>query len=189
MNRIARIVAESCGEGVAFRRLADVARIKNGKSHALLNPGAIPVYGSGGVMTRVDKAAYDKPTVLIPRKGSLGNLFYVDEPFWNVDTIFYTEVNASLVLPKFLYYVLSTMRLAEMNQAGGVPSQTQAVLNELMLPVPPLDVQGAIVELLDDMEALSAQLKREVEARRKQFEYYRGTLLSFDRKLSDGSAT
>ena len=53
-------------------------------------------------MTTVSEFVYDKPSVLIPRKGSLGNLYYVEEPFWNVDTIFYTEVNEDMVLPKYL---------------------------------------------------------------------------------------
>ena len=44
-------------------------------------------------MTYVDRSAYSGPSVLIPRKGSIGNIFYVDAPFWNVDTIFYTEIN------------------------------------------------------------------------------------------------
>ena len=119
MSRIEALIAELCPEGVEFKRLGDIARIKNGKDHKSLDEGDFPVYGSGGVMRYVDTYAYDKPSVLIPRKGSLGNLFYVDVPFWNVDTIFYTEINESLALPKFLYYFLTTVGLGEMNQAGG----------------------------------------------------------------------
>lgn len=54
--------------------------------------------------------AYDKPSVLLPRKGSIGNLFYVDKPFWTVDTCYYTEVFELLVLPKYLYFVLTTRK-------------------------------------------------------------------------------
>lgn len=129
-------------------------------------------------MRHVDTFAYEKPSVLIPRKGSLGNLFYVDVPFWNVDTIFYTEINDSLLQPKFLYYFLTTVGLGEMNQAGGVPSQTQSVLNELKIPVPPLDVQREIVKVLDTFTKLEAEL----EARRRQYKYYRDALLSFDER-------
>ena len=50
--------------------------IKHGKDYKKLGKGNIPVYGSGGVMTYVDKYSYDKPTVLIPRKGTITNLFY-----------------------------------------------------------------------------------------------------------------
>ena len=180
MSRIDDLIAEHCSIGVEFKRLGNIARIKNGKDHKSLNKGDIPVYGTGGIMRYVDTYAYDKPSVLIPRKGSLGNLFYVDIPFWNVDTIFYTEVDESLVLPKFLYYFLTTVGLGEMNQAGGVPSQTQSVLNELKIPVPPLEVQHEIVKVLDTFTKLEAELEAELEARRRQYKYYRDALLTFD---------
>ncbi len=168
---------------VEWSALGEVARIKNGKDHKSLSEGSIPVYGSGGIMRYVNKYAYDQPSVLIPRKGSLGNLFYIDKPFWNVDTIFYTEVNDSIIKPKFLYYFLTTAKLGEMNQAGGVPSQTQSVLNKLMIPVPSLEVQSRIVAILDKFDALTSSLTeglpREIELRQKQYAYYRDLLLSF----------
>ncbi|SHM86707.1 type I restriction enzyme, S subunit [Duganella sacchari] len=124
--------------------------------------------------------AYNKPSVLIPRKGSLGNLFFVDVPFWNVDTIFYTEIDEAQIRPKFLYYFLTTVGLGDMNQAGGVPSQTQSVLNELQIPVPPLEVQREIVNVLDTFSKLEAELEAELKARKKQYNYYREQLLSFE---------
>jgi type I restriction enzyme S subunit len=184
MSRIDALIAELCPEGVNFKRLGDIARIKNGKDHKSLDEGDVPVYGSGGIMRYVDTYAYDKPSVLIPRKGSLGNLFYVDVPFWNVDTIFYTEIDESQVLPKFLYYFLTIVGLGEMNQAGGVPSQTQSVLNELRIPAPPLEVQREIVKVLDTFTELEAEL----EARRRQYQYYRDALLTFgERTDADAS--
>ena len=55
-------------------------------------------------MTYIDTYAYNKPSVLIPRKGSIDKLYYVDVPFWTVDTIFYTEINTDIVLAKYVYY-------------------------------------------------------------------------------------
>jgi type I restriction enzyme, S subunit len=179
MSRIDELIAAHCPDGIEFKHLGEVVKIKNGKDHKSLNPGDIPVYGSGGIMRYVDTYAYDKPSVLIPRKGSLGNLFYIDVPFWNVDTIFYTVVDEALVLPKFLYYFLTTVGLGEMNQAGGVPSQTQSVLNELKIPVPPLEVQHEIVNVLDTFTELEAELEAELKARRRQYQYYRDALLAF----------
>ncbi|MDR1297009.1 MAG: restriction endonuclease subunit S, partial [Deltaproteobacteria bacterium] len=74
-------------------RLGEVCTIKYGKDHKRLADGEIPVYGSGGIMRYVDTALYDKKSVLIPRKGSLGNLYFADEPFWTVDTCFYTKID------------------------------------------------------------------------------------------------
>lgn len=179
MSHIDELIGEHCPDRVEFKRLGEIARIRNGKDHKSLNEGDVPVYGSGGIMRYVDTHAYDKPSVLIPRKGSLGNLFYVDVPFWNVDTIFYTEIDESQVLSKFLYYFLTTVGLGEMNQAGGVPSQTQSVLNELKIPVPPLEVQREIVRVLDTFTQLEAELEAELEARRRQYQYYRDALLTF----------
>ena len=187
MSRIDDLIAEHCHDGVEFKRLGDIVRIKNGKDHKSLDDGDHPVYGSGGIMRYANAYAYDKPSVLIPRKGSLGNLFYVDVPFWNVDTIFYTEIDESQVLPRFLYFFLTTAGLGEMNQAGGVPSQTQSVLNELRIPVPPLEVQREIVKVLDTFTKLEAELEAELEARRRQYQYYRDALLSFDERMSGAS--
>lgn len=180
MSRIDELIAEHCPDGVEHKRLGDVLRIKNGKDHKSLSDGEVPVYGSGGIMRYVDTASASGPSVLIPRKGSLGNIFYVEGPFWVVDTIFRTEIDLSQVEPKFIYYQLLTMKLDEMNQAGGVPSQTQTVLNSLRLPVPPLEVQRAIVEVLDTFSKLEAELEAELEARKQQYEHYRAELLAVD---------
>ena len=166
--------------------LDSFAKIKNGKTYKDFGAGNIPVYGSGGIMTYVDRFAYDKPTVLIPRKGSLGNLFYLEEPFWNVDTIFYTEIDEEQVIPKFLYYFLKTAHLEDLNTAGGVPSLTQKVLNKVLIPVPPLEEQQCIVDILDRFDSLTSSLSEglpaELAARRSQYEYYRDRLLTFPRK-------
>lgn len=69
-------------------RLGDVCAIRYGKDHKKLSDGSIPAYGSGGIMRYVNTAICEKPSVLIPRKGTLGNLFYADKPFWTVDTLF-----------------------------------------------------------------------------------------------------
>lgn len=134
-------------------------------------------------MRYADAHAYDRPSVLIPRKGSLGNVLYVDVPFWTVDTMFYTEVDHAQVLPKFLYYFLLTIGLGNMNQAGGVPSQTQSVLNEMLIPVPPLQAQHKIVAVLEIFDALVSDLSfglpAELRSRRQQYEYYRDRLLTF----------
>ncbi|WP_313968461.1 restriction endonuclease subunit S [uncultured Rothia sp.] len=166
--------------------LDSFAKIKNGKTYKDFGAGNIPVYGSGGIMTYVDRFSYNKPTVLIPRKGSLGNLFYLEEPFWNVDTIFYTEIDEEQVIPKFLYYFLKTAHLEDLNTAGGVPSLTQKVLNKVLIPVPSLEEQQRIVDILDRFDALTSSLSEglpaELAARRSQYEYYRDQLLTFPRK-------
>ena len=163
--------------------MGEILKIKNGSDYKKFNLGDIPVYGSGGIINYIDTYIYDKESVLIPRKGSIGNLFYVDKPFWTVDTIFYTIIDKEIVIPKYLYYYLSKLNLEKLNTAGGVPSLTQTVLNKILIPLPSLEEQQRIVDILDRFDKLcndiSEGLPAEIEARQKQYEYYREKLLSF----------
>lgn len=178
MSKITELIEELCPNGVPYKSLESILKIRNGKDYKSLSHGEYPVYGSGGVMTHVDNYIYDKVSVLIPRKGSLGKIYYVDKPFWVVDTIFYTEIDESLINPKFLYHLLLKMKLETLNQAGGVPSLTQKVLNKIKIPVPPLKIQEEIVRILDRFTLLEAEL----EARRKQYAFYRDSLLNFENR-------
>ena len=168
---------------VKYKKLGDVVNIKNGKDWKKLGSGEIPVYGSGGIMKYVDTYAYDKPTVLIPRKGSITNIFYVETPFWNVDTIYYTEIDTKQIIPKFFYYYMKTIDLMKLDTGSGRPSLTQAILNIIEVPVPSLAEQQRIVTILDKFDALTTSitegLPREIALRQQQYEYYRELLLSF----------
>ncbi|GAA1742536.1 hypothetical protein HF984_08600 [Rothia terrae] len=181
MSKIQDLIDELCPDGIVYKPIEKVAKIKNGRDYKHLNSGRYPVYGSGGVMTHVDYFIYDKVSVLIPRKGSLGNVYYQKDPFWVVDTIFYTQIDESQIIPKYFYHVLIKAKLAEYNQAGGVPSLTQKVLNKIKIPVPPLEVQKEIVRILDRFTLLEAELEAELEARRKQYAHYRDSLLFSDK--------
>uniref|UniRef100_UPI0026051598 hypothetical protein n=1 Tax=uncultured Megasphaera sp. TaxID=165188 RepID=UPI0026051598 len=75
MSRLEELIQELCPDGVEYKMLHDILKIKNGKDYKKLGKGSYPVYGSGGIMTYVDSYVYDKPTVLIPRKGSIEHLY------------------------------------------------------------------------------------------------------------------
>ena len=142
-------------------KLGEVAKIRYGKDHKKLDDGNIPVYGSGGIMRYVDTALYDKKSVLIPRKGSLGNLFFANKPFWTVDTLFYTEIDENILMPEFLFYKLKMFNLASMNVGSAVPSLTTAILNALELDIPSFEVQSQIVNILkafDERISLNKQI-------------------------------
>ncbi|HEM6156518.1 TPA: restriction endonuclease subunit S [Streptococcus suis] len=169
---------------VEWKTLGDIAKLKNGKDWKSLSVGDIPVYGSGGAMGEfVSEYAYNKPTVLIPRKGSISNLFYLEKPFWNVDTIYYTEIDESQVVPRYLYYYLTTIDLESMATNPTRPSLTQAILDKIPIPVPSLPIQQRIVQVLDNFDAvcndLNIGLPKEIELRQKQYEYFREKLLTF----------
>ena len=159
--------------------LKDVAVIKNGKDYKNLSKGIIPVYGSGGIMTYVNEYASEKPSVLLPRKGSVENIFYVEEPFWTVDTIYWTDINTSKVLPKYLYYSLLRHNMKDYAYGGARPSLSQPILYKLEIPLPSLSEQQRIVSILDTFEASIQNLEQQLAQREKQYEYYRNKLLTF----------
>lgn len=180
MSRIDDLIRDLCPDGVEYKLLRDLVRIKNGRDFKHLKQGDIPVYGSGGIISYVNEHTSKGPSVLIPRKGSLNKLYFVEGSFWNVDTIFHTEIGGQLE-PKYFYYYLQILHLEKMSQAGGVPSLTQHILNELKIPTPPIFIQQEIVKILDQftqMEAeLEAELKAELEVRQQQFTYYRDLII------------
>lgn len=167
--------------------IEDIAKIKNGKDWKTLGKGNTPVYGSGGKMDIcVNEHSYNKPTVLIPRKGSIENIFYVDEPFWNVDTIYYTEIDETKIKPKYFYYFMKTIDLKSLSTNSTRPSLTQSILNKIEINVPPIAIQNKVVEVLDKFQSLLSDtqglLPEEIEQRQKQYEYYREKLLTFEYK-------
>lgn len=165
------------GSSVSLR---EVAKIMNGKDYKSKDLGNIPVYGSGGVMTFIDSSLYNGPSVLLPRKGSVEKIYYVDSPFWTVDTIYWTIIDSKLIMPKFLYYALLNYNLKNYALEGGIPSLTQNILYRLQIPLTTLTTQQTIVERLDTFTSLISKLQEERDLRQKQYEYYREKLLTFE---------
>ena len=131
--------------------LGELATIKYGKNQrkVLAEDGKVPIYGTGGLMGFASRPLYDKPSVLIGRKGSISKVRYVDRPFWTVDTLFYTEVNEILVVPKYLYYLMSLLDLDSYNEGTTIPSLRTETLNRLEFNVPDLVCQKRIVNFLE----------------------------------------
>ena len=122
-------------EGWKVGKLEELLEIKYGKSHKKLEDGLIPVYGSGGLMRHVNASLFQGESILIPRKGTLNNVMYVNEALWTVDTMFYSVPKKDhLIL--FAYLFLIRKDLSAMNTGSAVPSMTTEVLNNLQIVVP-----------------------------------------------------
>ena len=148
--------------------LSDLATIKYGKNQkkVLSESGNIPIYGTGGLMGYATTALYDKPSVLIGRKGTIGKVKYVEHPFWTVDTLFYTIVNTDIVLPKYLYYVMSLIDLNNYNEGTTIPSLRTETLNRLEFDIPSLVEQETILSCLnpiDEKNALNNAINNNLE--------------------------
>lgn len=134
--------------------LSDLATIKYGKNQkkVLSENGNIPIYGTGGLMGYATTALYDKPSVLIGRKGTIGKVKYVEQPFWTVDTLFYTIINTDLVIPKYLFYVMSLIDLNNYNEGTTIPSLRTETLNRLEFDIPDLEEQRKILSCLNPID-------------------------------------
>lgn len=151
-------------------KLRDLLSIKNGRDHKELNDGTIPIYGSGGIMRYGDKAIYTDESILLPRKGTLSNIQYVNKPFWTVDTIYYTVINKKLASPFYLYNFLKCLDLTKLNSGTGVPSMTFNSYYDLKINLPDLPTQKSIAKVLSDLDAkieLNNKINRELEAMAK----------------------
>lgn len=147
-------------------RLGELLTIKYGKDHKKLHNGSIPAYGSGGIMRYVDKSIYEYPSILIPRKGSLNNIIYIDTPFWTVDTMFWTIINTELVDPKYLYYAICKFDFAGLNVGSAVPSLTVPVIENIKIILPSLNQQkniASILSSLDDKIELNRRINENLE--------------------------
>ena len=113
--------------------LGELATIKYGKNQkkVISDDGTIPIYGTGGLMGYAIESLYDKPSVLIGRKGTIEKVRYVTHPFWTVDTLFYTIVNEELVRTHYFYYLLSLLDLKKYNEGTTIPSLRTETLNRI----------------------------------------------------------
>lgn len=133
--------------------LSELIVIKNGRDHKDLPNGDYPVFGSGGIMRYVNSYLYDKPSVLLPRKGSLSNIQYSDTPFWTVDTLYYTEINEELVSPYYLYSYLRLLDMSRLDSGTGVPSMTFDSYYNINVFLPNIEEQRRVASILQKIDA------------------------------------
>ena len=157
-------------------KLSEILTIKNGRDYKNLKNGLYPVYGSGGLMCTVDNYLYERPSVLLPRKGTLSNIQFADSPFWTVDTLYYTEIDTHLADPYYLYYYLKQLDLTRLDSGTGVPSMTFDSYYNIKVCLPNIDKQRAVGQLLsvvDDKIQLNKRINDNLEAMAKQlYEYW-----------------
>ncbi|HFR3884137.1 TPA: restriction endonuclease subunit S, partial [Streptococcus suis] len=134
-------------EGWGVENLSNFLTIKNGKDHKDLSDGDYPVYGSGGLMRKVEDYIFEGESVLIPRKGTLNNIMYVDEKFWTVDTMFYTHMKIDYAT-LYTYFSIKDIDFTKLNTGTGVPSMTASILYQLQILNPNADILKNFDELV-----------------------------------------
>jgi type I restriction enzyme S subunit len=147
--------------------LEELLEIKNGRDHKHLSDGNIPIYGSGGLMRLGNQFIYDQESILLPRKGTLSNIQFVNKPFWTVDTLYYTVINKEKAHPYFLYYYLKNLDLSKLNSGTGVPSMTFGAYYGVKLNIPNLDTQTKIAAVISAID-LKLELNNEINIELEQ---------------------
>lgn len=131
----------------------NVLTIKHGKNQKEVESpsGQYPIYATGGQIGNATSFLFDKPSVLIGRKGTIDKPRYVETPFWTVDTLFYSEIKKDFCV-KFIYYKFCMIDWMQYNEASGVPSLNAHTIENVLVTLPNLEEQTAIASILSDMD-------------------------------------
>ncbi len=137
-------------------KFSEVLTIVNGRNQkqVVCDDGKYPIYGSGGIMGYANDYICKAETVVIGRKGSINKPIFVETPFWNVDTAFGLCANSEKLNPKYLYYFCEKFDFEKLNTTVTIPSLTKSNLLNVEIPLPNLEKQKQIVELLDKVTSL-----------------------------------
>ena len=178
MSKIEELIKRYCPDGVDYKPLGEIAKCTKGtqlNKNGLLGKGYPVINGGINPSGYWNDYNFDKNTITISQGGaSAGYVNYQLECFWaGAHCYVIVDVNPAINY-KFLYYVIKMYerKLTECQYGAGIPALASRTVNSLSIPVPPLPVQEEIVRILDNFT--------ELEARRKQYEFYRNKLLSFN---------
>lgn len=173
------------GDEVVWKPLGEVCKVLRGKrltKKELSDEGIYPVF-HGGLIPLGYYNSYNRKgnQTMVINTGSIGEVVWSGVDFWSSDGTFVVETN-DVIEDKFLYYYLKTKEqyLKSQKREGGVPTIDRSVVEKLSIPLPPLSVQQEIVRILDKFTQLEAELEAELDCRKRQYEYYRNKLLTFN---------
>ncbi len=206
MSRLEELIAELCPDGVEFHQMGKVCRLVTGATPSKTNPafwidGTIPWMSSGEVNnkrvfdteSKITKLGYDKTsTTIVPihtvvialaGQGKTRGKVAITEIELCTNQSLCSIICGPELDYKFLYYYLDGKyeELRTISNGDGTRGGLSLkILSPYKIPVPPLPVQSEIVKILDNFTELTAQLQLELSARKRQYEYYRDKLLTFD---------
>jgi len=144
-----------------IKRIGDLLSIAHGKNQREVSDsnGPYPILASGGQIGTANRFLYNRPSVLIGRKGTIDQPQYMDQPFWTVDTLFYSVVHEPNNA-KFLFYRFWLVDWKQHNEASGVPSLNARTIEQIEINVPISgEEQIAIARVVSDMDAEIAALE------------------------------
>ena len=190
MSKLDELIKELCSNGVEYKELKDLCEIKKGiqlNRENLLEEGKYPVI-NGGILPSGYWNDYNvkENTITISQGGaSAGYVQYIPTKFWAGAHCYYLELKDKNINYRYIYHFIKMKqdKLTSSQVGAGIPSVEKKILENLLIPVPPLEIQDEIVRILDSFTALTAELTAELTARKKQYSWYRDYLLKFENKI------
>ena len=140
--------------------LGEICKLEYGHNltDKMRNGGSVPVYGSAGIVGWHDKPLTKSPTLIVGRKGSVGNVFYSDIPCFPIDTTYYVEETVCKENLRWLELFLSNFNLRQLNMATAVPGLNRNIAHLIQIPLPPLSEQKQIAALFQSIETAMEQV-------------------------------
>ena len=195
MSKLDDLIKKLCPNGVEFHSVEDVANVARGVRvvrSQLADQGSYPVFqNSLTPMGYYEKQNCKADTAFVIAAGAAGEIGYSYSDFWAADDCYFFKCSKALS-SRYLYHMLLWKQpfLKSRVRKASIPRLSRDHIEQLSIPVPPLPVQEEIVRILDSFTKLEAELEAELEARRRQYEYYRDKLLNFNEldKAKSGGA-
>lgn len=188
MSKIDDLIAELCPDGVESKDLGDCVEIldnlRKPVSKDKRTEGVYPYYGANGIQGYVDGYIFDGTYLLMGEDGSVIKkdktpiLNWASGKIWVNNHAHILSEKVDTAQLRYIYYVLATCDVSGIVR-GTPPKINQKNMRAIKIPVPPIEVQKEIVNILDKFTQLEAELEAELEARKKQYDFYRNQLLNF----------
>lgn len=192
MSRLRELMEDLCPDGVEYKKLGEVCEILDSQRKPVTKKdrttGPYPYYGANGIQDYVDEFIFDGTFLLLGEDGSVVTEHGCPVVHWATGKIWVNN-HAHILKEKeelrlrFLFHYLQTVNIQHLVK-GVPPKLNQKNLREILIPIPPLPIQNEIVKMLDNFTELTAELTAELMLRKKQYNFYRDSLLNFDQKNS-----
>ncbi|EPA7335151.1 restriction endonuclease subunit S [Escherichia coli O13,129, 135:H26] len=177
-------------EWVTLGSMADIGTGSSNRQDESEN-GIYPFYVRSKNILKSDTFEFDEVAIVIPGEGGIGDIFhYVEGKYALHQRAYRIRITTNAVDTKFLYYFMSSsfkQYILTKSVGATAISIRKPMLEGFKVPIPSPDnpekslaIQSEIVRILDKFTALTAELTAELTARKKQYNYYRDRLLSFD---------
>lgn len=160
-------------------QLKNTLKIKSGKDQKQVEVenGIYNIYGTGGIIGHTNTFLYDKESVGIGRKGTIDKPVYFNQPFWTVDTLFYSEIYEGFI-PKYIFYLFQTINWKKYNTSTGVPSLTSSSIENIEKSFPCYDEQLKVANFLTMIDMrIETQIKI-IDRLYSQIKYIKGQILN-----------